>query len=323
MTENYESKDIKKNIEENFIFLMVDFYEVQVEFLSMLIKLFKDLDKAYILLGIIKKTRSEKYINFYQNINADRSLSKFIKNADKYKMSNFKVIDIANDLNLPKETVRRKISELSKLNILIVKKNNLIVDWSNKLVNQVFDSQINITAKFLSKFSIFYSHKKSFAKSYNQSQMRKFLTKNSVNHFHLFLSFQLQWQSILREKFKDMDYVIILLLCSLNNFYKIKKESAEVSKISFVKSIKFHDNMTSPRGLNATTISELCGIPRSTILRKIKFLLNNKLISKDKNNLYSIVVQGIESSGKNTYHNIPLAMISLSEYIASAFNNFK
>ena len=55
MAENYESKDIKKNIEENFIFLMVDFYEVQVEFLSMLIKLFKDLDKAYILLSIIKK----------------------------------------------------------------------------------------------------------------------------------------------------------------------------------------------------------------------------------------------------------------------------
>ena len=323
MTEKYESKDIKKNIEENFIFLMVDFYEVQVEFLSMLIKLFKDLDKAYILLSIIKKTCSEKYINFYQSINADRSLSKFIKNAEKYKMSNFKIIDIANDLNLPKETVRRKISELRKLNILIVKKNNLIVDWSNKLVNQVFDSQINITAKFLSKFSIFYSRKKSFAKSYNQTQLKKFIANNLVDHFHLFLSFQLQWQNILRKKFRDMDYVIIFLLCSLNNLHKIKKESPEVTKMSYVKSLKFYDNMTSSRGLNATTIAELCGIPRPTILRKIKSLLNNKLIIKDKNNLYSIITQGIESSRKNTYHNIPLAMISLSEYIASTFNSFK
>ena len=122
MTENYVSKDIKKTIEENFIFLMVDFYEVQVEFLSTLIKLFKDLDKAYILLSLIKKTYSEKNINFYPNINDDRSLSKFIKNIDKYKISNFKIIDIANDLNLPKETVRRKISELNKLNFLIKKK---------------------------------------------------------------------------------------------------------------------------------------------------------------------------------------------------------
>ena len=323
MTENYESKDIKKTIEENFIFLMVDFYEVQVEFLSMLIKLFKDLDKAYILLSLIKKTYNEKYINFYPHINEDRSLRKFIKDTDKYKISNFKIVDIANDLNLPKETVRRKISELRQLNILKKEKNNLIVDWSNKIFNQIFDNQINISAKFLSKFSIFYSHKRSFAKSYNQTQLKKFITNNFVDNFHLFLSFQLQWQNILREKFKDMDYVIIFLLCSLNNLYKIKKESPEVAKMSYVKSLKFHDNMTFSQGLNATTIAELCGIPRPTILRKIKFLLNNKLISKDKNNLYSIIIQGVESSRKNTYHNMPSVMIFLSEYLASTFNSFK
>ena len=51
----YKSNEIKQVLEENFIYLMVDFYEVQVEFLSSLIKLFDDLDKAYILLFIIKK----------------------------------------------------------------------------------------------------------------------------------------------------------------------------------------------------------------------------------------------------------------------------
>ena len=81
--------------------------------------------------------------------------------------------------------------------------------------------------------------------------------------------------------------------------------------------------MTFSQGLNATTIAELSGIPRPTILRKIKFLLNNKLISKNKNNLYSIIIQGVESSRKNTYHNMPLVMIFLSEYLASTFNSFK
>ena len=40
---------------------MVDFYEVQVEFLSSLVKIFNDLDKAYIVLFVIKKIYGENY----------------------------------------------------------------------------------------------------------------------------------------------------------------------------------------------------------------------------------------------------------------------
>ena len=48
-------------------------------------------------------------------------------------------------------------------------------------------------------------------------------------------------------------------------------------------------NIGDKRGLNAMTISELTGIPRPTVIRKLKILLKQKDAVKDKNNLYGFV----------------------------------
>ena len=42
------------------------------------------------------------------------------------------------------------------------------------------------------------------------------------------------------------------------------------------------------KGINAMTISDLTGIPRPTVIRKLKILLKQKDIYKDNNNLYYI-----------------------------------
>ena len=48
-------------------------------------------------------------------------------------------------------------------------------------------------------------------------------------------------------------------------------------------------NIDDIKGLNAMTISELTGIPRPTVIRKLKILLKRKDAVKDKYNLYSFV----------------------------------
>ena len=47
-------------------------------------------------------------------------------------------------------------------------------------------------------------------------------------------------------------------------------------------------NIGNKKGINAMTISDLTGIPRPTVIRKLKILLKQKDIYKDKNNLYYI-----------------------------------
>jgi len=44
LKKEHKSNEIKEVLEKNFIYLISDFYEVQVEFLSSLAKLFNDLE---------------------------------------------------------------------------------------------------------------------------------------------------------------------------------------------------------------------------------------------------------------------------------------
>ena len=43
------------------------------------------------------------------------------------------------------------------------------------------------------------------------------------------------------------------------------------------------------KGINAMSISDLTGIPRPTVIRKLKILLKQKDIYKDKDNLYYLM----------------------------------
>ena len=323
LKKEYKPNEIKEVLEKNFIYLMVDFYEVQVEFLSSLVKIFNDLDKAYIVLFVIKKIYSENYINIFSDTNLDRSLSKFIKKASKQQILNFKIIDISSELNLPKETVRRKISELNKYNFLIKKERKLIVDWTNDVFNKIFENQITISSKFLSKFSIFYNRTKFLGIEYSQIELKKIMKENFVLHFHFFLDFQLKWYRLWKEKLEDMDIVLIFMFCSLNNLYQIKRDRPEESKISYHKALKFQSKLINQKGLNVSSISKLSGIPRPTVLRKIKFLLNKKLIIKDSNNLYSIFTDGNSYGNKIAFPKIPIVLEHISDYLATSFNTIR
>jgi len=48
-------------------------------------------------------------------------------------------------------------------------------------------------------------------------------------------------------------------------------------------------NVGDKRGINAMSISDLTGIPRPTVIRKLKILLKQKDIYKDDNNLYYLM----------------------------------
>jgi hypothetical protein len=64
-------------------------------------------------------------------------------------------------------------------------------------------------------------------------------------------------------------------------------------------------NIDDKNGLNAMTISELTGIPRPTVIRKLKILLKQKDTMKNKNNLYVFVRgPGYDKLNKVRLHNI-------------------
>ena len=84
--------------------------------------------------------------------------------------------------------------------------------------------------------------------------------------------------------FIDIESVFILLLCTLNTTSQIKsKEEPMDSKAIFSK---LH-SLNKTFGLNATSISEITKVPRTTVLRKIETLEKAGMIRKDKFKRYA------------------------------------
>ena len=59
------------------------------------------------------------------------------------------------------------------------------------------------------------------------------------------------------------------------------------------------------------------------MIRKIKFLLNKKLIIKDSNNLYSIFTDRNSYGNKIAFPEIPIVLEQISDYLATSFNTIR
>ena len=92
---------------------------VQSEFLSGIYNRYnKDLDAANIVLFFAKNLHQDTLRLRDNDLSTDISFENFWNNHSKIKQKNFKIISIAKETGLPKETTRRKINNLIKNKML-------------------------------------------------------------------------------------------------------------------------------------------------------------------------------------------------------------
>ena len=82
----------------------------------------------------------------------------------------------------------------------------------------------------------------------------------------------------------EMFFIFATLIYNQTMFLKKSKKNSHYKKEWIDKILNFGDK----KGINAMTISDLTGIPRPTVIRKLKILLKQNDILKDKNSLYMI-----------------------------------
>ena len=61
-----------------------------------------------------------------------------------------------------------------------------------------------------------------------------------------------------------------------------------ISPVNDVSTNLAPQSISISKGLNPTTISDLTGIPRATVIRKLQVLLKKKLLNKNEKNLFSL-----------------------------------
>ena len=131
---------------ENYEALGTDWVTHQWNWINGVYISFQDHVKFLILASLIEKT-----LNFYHQVNVTQSYDQYYSK-DNLEIDRFSISELCEKLELPKETLRRKVLELEKLGVLKRKKKSYYA-WTIRLslceTNQsnTFNFQISCESK--------------------------------------------------------------------------------------------------------------------------------------------------------------------------------
>ena len=264
---------------------------------------YKDLDCNLILTYLIFK--SLKLIN-EKNLQYNY---KDLLNINQFDPINLKKSQIAIDLNYPRETVRRNLNKLAKYDFIKVDNKEIIVNMNECLSNINFERYKNSFNK------IFLIILKNLKVDQKFDKPSIYLEKKFSLIWYYFLDMLINISRVWKEYHKSLECWYIFGTCVLNQTYNSRDSGNLFSKEENTTE-NFILNITgtkSIRGLNPTTLSELTGIPRETVTRHLTKLLNNKTITKDKQNLFYFPSTRVKR--KNLIKNIEFVKNKVTEFI--------
>ena len=256
------------------------FVEFQFSWLQQAYKALKDIDKYYILIYLYKENFTE-----LNEIFKVKSFEEFYFNP-RFELDKINIIQIAKKLRLSKETARRKILELEEDGILIKNKKSIAVTLKAGLLQKPVNT-INSFSKILQYVSWLLYKEKKVEKYYEKDFFIKKIKERFTQILGIFLEYQIEY--LLTRKTlvnNDIEMWFIYGSALYNQIMYLKK--SEVKNHYQKQWIEEVLNIGDKKGVNAMTISDLTGIPRPTVIRKLKILLKQKDIFKDSNNLYYI-----------------------------------
>ncbi len=310
VTSQVDEKEIFKVISNNFSKLAPYYYVMISNWLIRAYSVHKDIDKYLIMLYLINKDliifRRNGLIINYETFYKDRSLE-----IDKINIS-----DISKDLQIPKESVRRKIIELEKKNIIKKNGKKMFVDRSALSISNGKDTIKDIST-LLFEFNKILKNEKLGEKIFNIDQISFSIKENFSFCWYQFYKFIFIYTNRWRKEVKDLETMCIGILVMLNASHNKSFKVKDLNLKTYQKKVMGSDE----RGVNAMSLSDITGIPRPTVVRKLKFLIKNNYITINEKKLLFINIQGrnLKRSSELQDANIK----SLSNFIFKVFNQIK
>jgi len=271
--------EVNKFIFNNFNSISPYFYKLISEWMSDAYKIFKDLDKFLILIYLINTD-----FEFFRRNNLNITYESFYKDKT-LEINKINLIKISKDLNIPKESVRRKIFELEKKGIIKKKGKKIFLDRSAYETQEPINTLKNVSV-LLSKFSEISKKNNITKKSLDRTEVSKLIKNNFSFCWYQFLKFIFSYCYRWRKYFGDLEIMLIGITIAFNSVTtaSIKLKGIE----SYIDKWREEILQNNIRGINAMSISEITGIPRPTVIRKINSLIKLNMVEMDKNKLLNI-----------------------------------
>ncbi|MDA7831575.1 MarR family transcriptional regulator [Candidatus Pelagibacter sp.] len=305
-----DEKIIFKVIDKNFSRLAPSYYKWINSWLIGAYENFGNIDKYIILIYIINQDfiffRKNGLIVDYDTFYKDKTL----------EVEKINISKISKDLQIPKESVRRKVEELEKAEIIKRKGKQIFV---NRTAIPVV--QANLTLKNMSvllcEFNKILKEEDIVEVAYPTTEISDSIKKNFSFVWYQFYKFLFIFTNRCRKHVGDLETfcigLLVLVNAADNKSFKIK----DLTRKKYATSIQGSDD----RGVNTMSISDVTGIPRITVIRKLKYLIKKNILQINEKKLITLNISGVALDEIQELQNQNIK--SLSNFIYRAFNQIK
>ena len=204
---------------------------------------------------------------------------------DTVEIEKFTVSEISRLLDIPKETTRRKLLELENEDAIKEIKKKLILDRSKFFKSKPIES-IKRISRFLSVLSEMCAEEKVLSDKISSEELELVIKDNFSYIWKIYYELQIPMMINYKRIFNDLESFHIFGICVVNEHLHAKKISeVYTNRNQFLKRI-FTVNKV--QGINAMSISDITNIPRATVIRKLKKLVNKKILTIDIKKHYKL-----------------------------------
>jgi len=284
-------KDVLSVLENKYSIIGPYWSSAQLEWLNGSYSSFNDHDKYLIIIYLKKKT-----LEFYSKNFIKLTYDEFYQKND-LEIEKIYIKEISKDLNIPKESTRRKIAELQMKGIIKKKNKQLVINRSiyTGVAGSKLDNSKNVwyltkpvrtierISRFLSKFSQVLVEDKILSRPFKSEDIETIIKKNFSYIWKLYYEFQIPLLVKWKFLFDDLETFHIWGICAVNDQFNNNMKNTSINtREDFIRDM-FRPNPIEYKGINAMSVSDISGIPRATVIRKLnKLVENNFLIINDQ-----------------------------------------
>ena len=316
-TQKFDKSLVLENLEQNILSHWDTWGKFQQTWTNRAYKTFRDLDKYIVMMYLIR--------NYWQNLSSKfhyLSMDEFY-DLQTVTIEKINLIRISSELNIPKETIRRKVNELQKDNILIRDGKKITFNRRGIEFQKPTDT-VELLSTFIEKKSRMMHGQDWFGDYLNKQQIKTFIKKYFTVVWLRYFKMQIPFLIRHRDVFGDLETWIVWGNIALSHQYYLAKAAEKNLVTSEITLKSYYSNVADVkviRGINASSIADISQIPRATVIRKLKWLVKQNCIKKNKNLEYQMKKGG--KLNKKIQDNFLRNQNSVAEFLTDMFDLMK
>jgi len=315
--EKFDKSLVLENLEQNILSHWDTWGKFQQTWTNRAYKTFKDLDKYIVMMYLIR--------NYWQNLSSKfhyLSMDEFY-DLETVTIEKINLIRISSELNIPKETIRRKVNELQKDNILTREGKKITFNKKGIEFQKPTDT-VELLSTFIEKKSRMMHGQEWFGDYLDKQQIKTFIKKYFTVVWLRYFKMQIPFLVRHRNTFEDLETWIVWGNIALSHQYHLHKASEKNLLTEDIKIDNYYKNVADvkiERGINASSIADISTIPRATVIRKLKWLSKKDVIKKNKYLEYQMRHKG--QLNKQINENFVLNQNYVAEFLTDIFDYMK